>query len=359
MNELLVLITNACTLITLNYIALKIRNKMFIESNELFLVPLLTGVSSVMMMLQPFPSDLIFDLRFAPIIMAGLRFGFPIALLSTIIPSIFILSTGMSVSIFEISQGLLIPALISAFYHCKEYKNGHTVIRMADAIKICILFIFIRTLSGFFVMSPPHSGWIADNILIFIISCVAVVILIAMYNDENKIWLMQLELELQASQDNLTKLPNLRSFMNICTKTLKENRISILMIDIDHFKNYNDQHGHQQGDQLLLEIGNVLRHSIGEKDYLARYGGEEFIVMCHSCDMTELNQLGQHLCNVISSYPFEGREVQRNHQISISVGISIALIVNDDIRRIIAEADDALYASKNAGRNQFSFKSSV
>lgn len=359
MNELLIPITNACTLITLNYVALKIRNKVFIESNELFVIPVLTGIAAIiMMMIQPFPSNFALDLRFVPIIMAGLRFGLPIALLSTILPSIYYIGLNESAAVFELSLSLILPAIISSIYHRKEYNSGHTAIRMIDGIKICSAFFIARLAASYFFVPLQGSDWIVSNIVLFLISCAAVIALIAMFNDENKIWLMQRELELQANQDGLTKLPNLRSFMKTCTNTLQTRRISILMIDIDHFKIYNDRLGHLQGDQLLREIGRILRHSIGEKDYLARYGGEEFIIMCHSYNMTKLRKLGQNLCNIIANYPFEGREVQPNKQISISVGIAVALKVNDDIKRLISEADDALYVSKHAGRNQYSFNQS-
>lgn len=355
MTEFHALTANACMLITLNYIALKIRNRMIIQSYEIVLAPILTGIASVLMMIQPFETEFMtVDLRFAPIIMAGLRFGFNVALLSTILPSVYAWTLDESI-ISAVVQGLFLPAVISSFFHQREYRWGYFMLRYSDGIKICVLLFILQVSFGYVMMQPNLHLWLFKNMYMLLISGASIAILIAMLNDENKNWLQQRELELKANQDGLTRLPNFRSFMDICKKTLCRRKIAILMIDIDNFKNYNDTLGHVQGDQLLREVGELLQNNIGAQDYLARYGGEEFITMCHSTEKESLIRTAHKLCEAVSKQPFNGREAQPGQHISISIGIAVASAINDDIHRLIAQADEALYTSKHRGKNTFTF----
>ncbi|PYI50820.1 GGDEF domain-containing protein [Paenibacillus flagellatus] len=356
MNDFLIPVTNSCTLITLSYVAIKLRNRVIGGTNEMVLVPLFTGLSSVLMMLLPIPADLIInDLRYIPIIMAGLRLGLPVALLSTIPPAAYGLWLQQPYLIYELLHGLLFPALISSFLHRKEYRSGFEPLRLVDGVKIAVLLFAVKTAAGILLFRSDWLHYAAMNGYMFVITLLCLLVLIALHNDENKTWLLQRQLELEANQDRLTGLPNFRSFLEIAGSTLKKRRISIFMIDIDNFKNFNDTLGHLQGDQLLREAGSLMRGTIGEKDYIARYGGEEFIVMCDSVDRNLVAFLAHRLCDEIAAYPFVGREVQPDKAISISIGIAVSERPGDDLYRLIAEADQALYVSKRGGKNRYTF----
>src|SRR5690348_11862087 len=113
MNEYLIPLTSACTLVTLNYLAIKAHSKMLIDSHEHLLAPVLTGLASIIMMLVPLPDSFgLIDLRSLPIFMAGLRYGLPVALLSTLLPAVLGIYTHESQSWFMIAQDLVAPALI-------------------------------------------------------------------------------------------------------------------------------------------------------------------------------------------------------------------------------------------------------
>jgi diguanylate cyclase len=356
MNEYLIPVTNSCTLVTLSYIALKLQNRVTGRANEMVLVPLFTGLASILMMLLPIPTDpLEQDLRFIPIIMAGLRLGLPVALLSVIPPAAFGLWLNQPYMLYEMLHGLLFPALISSLVHHKEYRTGFDPIRLTDGLLIAFLLFSVKAAAGYFIIPAPWSDYLLMNVYMLAITLLCLLVLIAMHNDENKNWLLQRQLELEANQDRLTGLPNIRSFLDIADNTLKKRRISILMIDIDNFKNFNDTLGHLQGDHLLREVGQLLRTTIGEKDYIARYGGEEFIVMCDTVDRNLLSFLAHKLCNTVAAHPFAGREVQPGKAISISIGISSAIRTEDDLYRLMAEADQALYDSKRSGKNRYTF----
>ncbi|NOU95802.1 diguanylate cyclase [Paenibacillus sp. LMG 31456] len=349
---------NACVLIALSYIALKLKNRLFMERYESVSAPLLTGLACVIMMLQPNPNyALATDLSFAPIIMAGLRFGWLISLLSAIIPSLYIYAIQETYGWMRIAQDFIIPAIISSMFHRKENESGYAIIPFWDGIKICTLLAIVHiAISGFIqpnVLSPSFFG---THLIILMLSALAVVILIVMYNDENRTWMLQRRLELQANQDGLTGLPNLRSFMNIASNTVRFRPVTIMMVDIDNFKKYNDTFGHLQGDLLLQEIGQTLRTTIYEHDYVARYGGEEFIIMSQITDYSELEHYAGKLCHAVKAYQSTGLEETTT---TISIGISISGSKHDELLHIISEADEALYFSKGNGKNRHTFFSDI
>ncbi|SDO80636.1 5TMR of 5TMR-LYT [Paenibacillus sp. yr247] len=359
MNEYLVPLTSACTLVTLNYMAMKVRSKMLIESYEHFLAPLLTGLACIIMMLEPLPEPLgLIDLRSLPIFMAGLRYGLPVALLSTVLPSGFSLLFQESNAWFITAQDLIAPALISSLFHNKEYRSGFLDIPIRHGLLICSFLFLLRLLIHGLLESHLSWPYAGDQLFMLAIMSATFIILIIMVNDENKSWRLQRQLELQANQDGLTKLPNLRSFLPIADNALLKGRVSIFMIDLDNFKQYNDRFGHLEGDQLLREISSVLRHLIHEQDYIARYGGEEFILLSTEIDPLRLRIYAERLCSLVAD-----TFLHKNHgdtaPITISIGISTAEEPQVELTRIISEADHALYESKHRGKNRSTFYKDV
>ncbi|WP_054974077.1 GGDEF domain-containing protein [Paenibacillus sp. A3] len=346
-------LTHACTLIALSYMALKIRNLLVIERLQALAVPVLTGAASIVMMLLPLPGDSLFsDLKFAPIVMAGLRFGWVSSLLSTLLPAGYMLLEHKPNWAIEAVQGLLLPAIISSLFHRKEYDSGFFFIRMTDGWSVCAILTVVRLVSHVRLETAQTSLFWLSQLLMLVFSGLAIMALIYMFNDENKIWMMQRKLELEAKQDNLTRLPNLRGFMDIAKRTIRSRRIAIMMIDIDNFKRYNDTFGHLHGDQLLREAGQLLKTAVHEQDYIARYGGEEFIILSHTTDETQLSHYADWLRHNIEEHRFYGDSVAGT---TISIGISISRMPGDELRRLIAEADEALYVSKQSGKNRYSF----
>jgi diguanylate cyclase len=353
MNEYLIPLTSACTLVTLNYLALKVHSKMLIDSHEHLFASLLTGLASIIMMLVPLPETFgLIDLRSLPIFMAGLRYGLPVALFSTVLPAGSSLISHESQTLIIIAQDLIAPAFISSFFHNKEYRNGFLDIPIRHALQICVFVFILRLVTHSILTSSFSWSYTLDQLFMFAITFATLFMIIIMVNDENNNWRLQRKLELQANQDGLTKLPNLRSFMPIALGALHKRKVTIMMIDLDNFKLYNDRFGHLEGDQLLQEVSAVLRHLINEQDYLARYGGEEFILLCTETDPTRVLSYGQTLCTSIAElfhYKKNGLEAA---PISISIGISIAESSHTDLRTLISEADHALYQSKHTGKNR-------
>ncbi|NEW08420.1 GGDEF domain-containing protein [Paenibacillus sp. SYP-B3998] len=356
MNEYLIPLTSACTLVTLNYIAIKVRGKMLIESYEHLLAPLLTGLASIIMMLEPLPQTLgLIDLRSLPMFMAGLRYGLPVALLSTILPAGYSFILHENHGIFIVAQDLIAPALLSSLFHNKEYRNGFLDIPIRHGLQICTLVFIVRLVTHAYQAHSLSLEYAADQLFMLFIMMAAFILIVAMVNDENKNWRLQRQLELQANQDGLTHLPNLRSFISIASNAMRKRKVSIMMIDIDNFKLYNDYYGHLEGDQLLRDIASVLRHHINEQDYVARYGGEEFVLLSTEIDPLQLAVYAERLCTSVADRFLDKSNPNNKPSITISIGISITQTPQAELQHIISEADYALYESKHNGKNRFTF----
>ncbi|MCE5195006.1 MAG: GGDEF domain-containing protein [Nitrospiraceae bacterium] len=161
----------------------------------------------------------------------------------------------------------------------------------------------------------------------------------------------------EAITDSLTGLYNKHFFLEraaeIAQKSLSYNSVlSVLIFDIDYFKNYNDQNGHVEGDKLLKQLGVILKENTRGTDIVARYGGEEFIALLSNTGKINAMLYAEKLRKIIESYPFAHREKQFSGFISISGGIAEFPSDGKTIEAIITKADQALYESKKAGRNR-------
>ena len=166
-----------------------------------------------------------------------------------------------------------------------------------------------------------------------------------------------LKLKELAVKDGLTGLFNHRSFQDILGSYIrnskKENKeVSLLFIDIDNFKNYNDVNGHQRGDWLLTRLGEVLMNTVGDLGIVTRYGGEEFaVILYNQSEDTALN-LGELIRQNIQNTYFIGQEHQPNKHITVSIGVSTYPKVAKTKKELIELADNALYRAKSFDKNR-------
>ncbi|MCF8177911.1 MAG: diguanylate cyclase [Sulfuritalea sp.] len=169
----------------------------------------------------------------------------------------------------------------------------------------------------------------------------------------------QTALEKLASRDGLTGVANRRSFDEKLANEWKRDRrdrkaLSLLMIDVDHFKRYNDSYGHQAGDRCLQQIANILEEVVHRPgDLVARYGGEEFAVILSATDSTGASGVARRILDRIAALaiPHSGGE---NDQVSLSIGVATIRPMNEfEPASLISSADDALYQAKHQGRNRF------
>jgi len=160
-----------------------------------------------------------------------------------------------------------------------------------------------------------------------------------------------------ARRDGLTGLYNHRYFQEILhaelTRAVRYKQyFSVVFLDLDYFKQYNDTHGHQKGDQLLRILAKVLGSCLRESDYLARYGGEEFTIILPSTTKGEALAVAEKIRGRVERYPFTGRETQPKGCVTVSIGISTFPENGKDNASLMENADEALYQAKNSGRNR-------
>ncbi len=150
-----------------------------------------------------------------------------------------------------------------------------------------------------------------------------------------------------ATQDPLTGLYNRHRFSQLVTKQLKENKPHALMIlDIDHFKRVNDTFGHNVGDDILVELANLMKKTLTNGEIFARHGGEEFVVFFPHTALAHAKVVADTLKHAVETTSFT-----TVGQVTISIGLTNA-VANDSLIEIVERADQALYDAKRNGRNQ-------
>jgi diguanylate cyclase (GGDEF)-like protein len=159
-----------------------------------------------------------------------------------------------------------------------------------------------------------------------------------------------------ASTDSLTEVYNHRTFQERLTQEIaRANRysrpLSVLMIDVDHFKVYNDTHGHPQGDIVLQDLARLLRETSRTSDTVARYGGEEFAIILPETDSVSAQKIGQRLREQVEHYAFPGKERMPGGALTISVGVATH-VSSGSKDALLQAADMALYTAKREGRNR-------
>jgi diguanylate cyclase (GGDEF)-like protein len=153
-----------------------------------------------------------------------------------------------------------------------------------------------------------------------------------------------------AVTDGLTQLANRRSFDRALDRELQratrtDGRLSVVLIDIDHFKLLNDTHGHLTGDTVLRQIAAALRECGREYDTIARYGGEEFAAVLPGCSSALAVQVAERLRRAVE-------EAATDVPVTASAGVATYPYDGADVDTLLGAADRALYSAKRAGRNQ-------
>jgi len=163
-------------------------------------------------------------------------------------------------------------------------------------------------------------------------------------------------MERLATTDTLTNIPNLRNFhlrmeVEFAQAIRYGGCLSLLLADLDMFKNINDTYGHPQGDSVLRETAQTILLLMRKVDLVARYGGEEFVVLMPHTDMEGASNAAQRIRSAIEGNHFLG--LGRAGNLTISIGVATFTRDMDiDIEKFIDEADKALYRAKENGRNR-------
>jgi diguanylate cyclase (GGDEF)-like protein len=168
--------------------------------------------------------------------------------------------------------------------------------------------------------------------------------------------MFQRQMSESALRDGLTRAFNKRYFTDRIESEFQyavrhSAPMSLIFIDIDHFKKINDQHGHQAGDHVLAQLSTLVMSMLGEEETFARYGGEEFAIVARGLDLGAASALSERLRAAIEGHPF--KIDGGNLPVTVSVGVAQApapgMNVSGDL---VARADEAMYAAKRGGRNR-------
>ena len=160
-----------------------------------------------------------------------------------------------------------------------------------------------------------------------------------------------------AVTDELTQLYNFRHFKETFTREFRRARrynhsLSLLMCDIDHFKNYNDTNGHEAGNEVLKKIAEIMRGSLRGVDFVARYGGEEFVIVLIETPKGRAVRFAERLRKKIEEEVFPFQEKQPKGNLTITIGIAGFPEDTAIAEELIDRADQALYRGKEGGRNR-------
>lgn len=166
-----------------------------------------------------------------------------------------------------------------------------------------------------------------------------------------------------SQHDQLTKISNRRTFDEMMEVFYQQTRLehtslSILFIDVDFFKNYNDFYGHQKGDDVIFSIAKSIKGAIRHMDFVARYGGEEFVVLLPETDAHGAYAVASNIFKAVERLEIPHAKSSVSSYITISLGIAVYRGENElSKEEVLKIADQALYRAKQLGRNQIYYQS--
>ncbi|MCA1065073.1 diguanylate cyclase [Rossellomorea sp. AcN35-11] len=344
---------NICVFISFLYFAgILMRNRIKTTPYLSILIGIFFGILGLALMnfTIPLSNHSMIDLRHLATVTAAVYFGWGPALLSaTIIAAGRILMFGLTPQAFVAGSGMLIIG-VSCGLMTRLASQNLRKLQTMNTISLAIIFIALLINVGFeqtLAIIPYHffTSIGAGFIAYFIAEQ------IKRSNDRYHL------LELNATKDFLTNLNNVRQFDVSYNQSLKEakernEKLSFLLIDIDHFKTVNDTYGHHAGDEVLKELGKVLTIHSRSFDIVSRNGGEEFSILLLDCPHEHAMAIAERIRAAVEKHRFT---ISSSQTISISVSIGVSTFpdtVSSTDEEIFEQADKALYLAKRTGRNK-------
>ncbi len=243
----------------------------------------------------------------------------------------------------------ILAVIIGAIQFGQRYSIGISVVY---SIILFTIDIFINVLSE----TSIEFYFERDLVLAAVLFIIAIVL--GMYVDIERQYFK--ELKIVANMDELTGMYNHRYFQDSLSSAIEKcdemnTEVSLLFMDIDYFKHYNDTHGHQAGDSLLMQVGDLLKKCTRHGDIVARYGGEEFAVILPNTDQKQAMRVAERIRKNIEIRYFEGQEEQPNKNLTMSIGVSTYPTIASNKYDLINTADHALYKAKAFNRNRVEY----
>lgn len=235
----------------------------------------------------------------------------------------------------------------------KATKGNYTFRIIGMLFVVLALAICWRVAGGVFGLtfsfSPtlPRLFWVAASLISFPM----ITVLLTLHTSQR----LQERLHAQASRDSLTDAFNRRAFIEFADKEWSRclrhgYPLSILTVDIDRFKNFNDQHGHQTGDAALVQVSKAAQGALRSNDIWCRYGGEEFVALLPSATINQAMAVAERLRLSVERTTIESPNGPLN--VSVSIGVAERSPKHSSLSEVLAISDAALYRAKATGRNR-------
>ncbi len=234
-----------------------------------------------------------------------------------------ICATYILLSISRIVVALLVPESNDSFFGNTSFDT--LLILLSEILGVALTFAIIMMINNRLLSDIRKYSLIREKMM-------------------DKLYLLSIT-------DSLTNLFNRKKIEDILNEEMirskRYNRpLSIMMVDIDHFKNINDQYGHLVGDEVLKKVSDALTMNIRNVDRIGRWGGEEFLVIAPETDLEDAEILANRL-----RYAVENLQIDNVRGLTISIGVTL-IEDNENIENIIRRTDNALYKAKKFGRNR-------
>lgn len=232
-------------------------------------------------------------------------------------------------------------------------KGNHTFRILGILFIVLVMACSWRVAGGVFdltfSLSPtlPRLFWIATSVISFPM----ITVLLTLHTSQR----LQEEIHAQARHDTLTDAYNRRAFIEFADKEWSRSErhgypLSILSVDIDHFKNFNDQHSHQTGDLALVQVSKSAQAALRANDIWCRYGGEEFVALLPNTTMDQAMAIAERLRLSVESTMIASPSGSLS--VSVSIGVAERSSNHSSLSEVLAISDAALYKAKAAGRNR-------
>lgn len=212
----------------------------------------------------------------------------------------------------------------------------------------------IQVPASHYLSERDLNRWlIISSALLVIVLVIATITLIA-YRFMRELKQADEQLQRLASEDPLTGLYNRRIGMEWLQQGLARHQrshkpLSLMMIDIDHFKQVNDNYGHLNGDRVLVELAVLIKASVRQYDFAVRYGGEEFMIVLPDCDLAAAQLVAERLRQMAEAHRVV---IDSETTITFALSIGVAELTDETQDQLIDRADNALYQAKRTGRNR-------
>lgn len=238
------------------------------------------------------------------------------------------------------------------------YVYFYLGLRFWPAVNTAILLFALFVIVGL-VGPTPAKTLVYSGVLLFFANAIGATGLYNLEYNRRLSFLEEGELRFMANQDALTKIANRGAFDSHFERVWRhcsreQLPLALALVDIDHFKQYNDHYGHQAGDNCLIEIAPVMETAAKRPlDLAARYGGEEFVVLLPGCNTAQACKILEELRRAVVARMIEHKASPTSAMITISAGVASAVPQDGDDREdLLQSADEALYQAKADGRNR-------